>query len=178
MKKFTKLFLLALCTWFLFLWFSNAQNGWYWYTYQDTSYDVSCGSFWCEINLIWLLTQKFLIWIWIVLWILLIISTMKAISLNWRLKNIQKSKYLANIPIINLYPKYKTIFWRILFFFLILFVWFFAYSLYRNIDENKCCFDAPLRQDYTWIIVWILAIIILSVLFSKLIDFHNESSKN
>ena len=28
MKKFTKLFLLALCSWFLFLWFSNAQTDW------------------------------------------------------------------------------------------------------------------------------------------------------
>lgn len=171
MKRFTKIFLLSLCVWFLFLGIGYTQDGWN--IQQDTSYSVSCDSYWCTINPIWWLMQKLLIWIWIILWVIMIISTTKAIILhrNHNLKN----TFLDFLPILNLYIASKTIIWRILFFFLILLVWFFGYSLYRNINDNWCCFDAPSWRDYTWVIIWVFAIIILSILFSRLVDFYKKS---
>jgi len=203
MKRFTKLFLLSICTWFLFLWFSNAQD---WIkqdsntdelnvntnfesknwdkrdkSYNPEVYDIgnSC-HYQCWINLLWFFTQKFLIWIWILLWIMLVILCIKAIILCKKSNNTFRNNWLFYIPILNLYPISKITVGSVRFFCLILMLWFFIYSLYNDIDKNGCCFDSPSWQSYAWIIIWILSIILLWILLSELsylINSYKESSK-
>lgn len=169
MKKLTKFFLLALCTWFSVLALSFAQNIW---DDESISYSPSvysgwkCSSFQCGINLLWFFTQKFLIWIWIILWIMLIILTVKIVSLHRKIKDNSKNVFLSYIPILNLFFIPKSHIRKV--FCLIVMLWFFGYSLYHDINANGCCFDNPSRQSYAWVIVWILAIIVLKLLSSKL----------
>lgn len=196
MKKFTKLFLLALCSWFLFLWFGNAQN----LEENDPftgEYDVSSTENWgftawgrreqglkyraelypwvCHCDTLFIVIFRIILsWIWMILWILLIVLTVKAVILPKKFNDIKKDIYLPHIPVLNLYSISKITVWMSRFFCIILLLWFFVYSLY-NIHRDRCC-PYPSRQDYTWIIVWILTIIILSILISKLNTYSKEHS--
>ena len=184
MKKFTKLFLLTLCSWFLFFWFSNAQEEWYHWEWEKP-YDVSqmnseenmekCVVS-CEVNLFWLFAQLNLIWIWMILWIMYIVLFSKLIKLWKEFKDTYKNGYLFYTPILNLYTMFKITIWKSRFYCLIVLICLFSYSLYINLNENRCCHHEPSWLDYTWIAVWILTIIILSVLISKLNSYSKEHS--
>ncbi len=204
MKKLAKLFLLSLCSWFLFLWSSNAQelmednsytdkiNGntdsWLYFEAWDEKninynppvfLDWDC-HYQCGINLLWFFTQKFLIWIWIILWIIMVILYIKTIILCKKSDINTKNNWLIYIPILNLYPISKITIWNIRFFYFMLMIWFFIHGIYTSINKNKCCFDNPSRQEYFWVIVWICSIIMLGVLLSKLshlIKPDNEINK-
>jgi len=190
MKKLTKLFLLTLCSWPLFLWFGNAQENWddpYLYNWSDPylnydqqtySWDVPCSQYQCGINLLWYLSKKILTWISVILWVIFIILTVKAIILNKRIDEFKKSSIFVYTPILNLYPIFKITIWQTRFFCLIPLIWFFIYSKYRNLRENRCCFDFPSRQDYTWIIVWIFTILVLFALLSELIRIKKNILTN
>lgn len=207
MKNFTKLFLLALCSWFLFLWFSNAQS----WVEQDSNteelnintdksdddknsgidslsradpidepnyisnHNWKCTAL-CGVSLLALFSKRFLIFLWIMLWILLIALTINAITLHKKFKNTPKDIRLAYIPILNLYSISKITIWRSRFFCLVLLIWFFCYSIYRNVNDNRCCYHEPSQLDYLWIIIWIITIIILLVLIPKLHTFFKDYS--
>ena len=197
MKKFTKLFLIALYSWFFLLWFSNAQD-----LHEDNSLtdkqNVSSIENWrstdwnranpydnletwkctatCGISLLWFVFKWIQILTWIILWILLIALTVNAVTLHKGFKNTQKDNYLAYIPILNLYHISKITIWRLRFFYLVLLIWFFCYSICKNINENRCCYHKPSQHVYIWTILWILAIVILWVLLSKLNSYFKEHS--
>lgn len=198
MKKLTKLFLLVLCSWFLFFWFNYAQDleeedfytdeydnldpeydlwGWDTYTmsYEPDLFTGDGCHYNCETNVLWQFSQLLLIWIWITLWIMLIILTVKVVTLYKKLHDNQ-NKALVYIPIINLYSISKITIGKTRFLCIIVLIWFFWYSVYRNISENWCCINFPSRQDYAWIIVWISAIIILWELLSWLSKFNKKNS--
>ena len=197
MEKFTKLLLLTLCFLFLFLLFSNAQNlqennlftdeenvnsieTWWstvWtranqYNYLDTG---KCTAN-CGINLLWLFFIWIQILIWIILWMLLIASTVNTVTLHKRFNNNKKYNCLTYIPILNLYHISKITIWRLRFFCLMLLIWFFGYSIYKNINENRCCYDKPSQYVYIWTVLWILAIVILRILLLKLNSYFKEHS--
>lgn len=178
MKIFTKPLLMLFSLLILWLlWFSNA--GWVppvW-DISHVEYDekVSCSQYKCGINILGLLSQETLIWIWIILCIILFTLTVKAIILNIKFKDSQKNSCLVYIPILNFYYIFKITIWRFRFFCILLLVWFFCYSLYRDFNENRCCFHNPSRYTYVWIIVWILSIVMLLVSLSKLKKFYKNS---
>ena len=165
MKKFTKLFLLALCTWFLFLWFSHAQRDFH---YETIEIDSWCSSYQCDFSPQTFLVHILLIWIWIILCLLLIFLSIKTIILYKKFNTTHQKFWLSHIPVLNIYLISKITIGKIRFFILTLLLLFFVYSIYTHIDNNKCCFDEPSRQEYSWIIIWFISIIILSVLLSKL----------
>ena len=178
MKKLTKLFLLALCSWFLFLWFSFALDGW---TNPDSSNALPYETEWrctalCGVSLLGFFSKRFLIFLWVILWILLLALTINATTLHKKFKNTPKDICLAYVPVLNLYSISKITIWKGRFFYLILLVWFFCYSVYRNINDNRCCYHEPSRIDYAWIIIWISAIIILWELLSWLSKFNKQDS--
>lgn len=194
MKKFCKLFILALCSWFLFLWFNNAQNlgekDFYTDEYDnldpeynksyeyDKSYEPSGDGchYTCAINLLGLFSKLIQAWIWIILWILLVALTVNAVILHKKFKDTQKDTRLSYIPILNLYSISKITIWRSRFFCLILLIWFFVYSICRNFNENRCCIHNPSQYVYLWIILWISAIIILWEFLSWLSKLNKKDS--
>lgn len=180
MKKITKLSLFMLCAWVLLLWFGSAQSDWFsnWGThdiYVPYENEWRCTAL-CEISFLWLFAKRLLILIWVILWMMLIGLTINTITFHKKFNDIQKNTCLAYIPILNLYHVSKITIWRMRFFFIILLIWFFIYSICRNINYNRCCFHNPSRHDYTGIIVWILSIVILSILVSKLHKFYKKTS--
>ena len=206
MKKFTKLFLLALCTWFLFLWFSFAQNqqnshedggnsytddgdtninsefnSWnqyQWVSRENPNDDDPHPKCTCGANPLDVLVRFFLFWITVLLWIILIVTSLKALSLYKKLAITHKNNRLFYFPIINLYPLSKMTIGKIRFFILILLLWFFVYNVYAYITFDNYCCNNPIRQGYSWIIVWICSIIILGVLLSKLSYLTKPSQKD
>jgi len=211
MKRLTKL-LLTLCTWFLFLWFSFAQNqqssyedGGNLYTDDgDTNINSEFNSWnqyqrgspranpeW-EPNIIWegpctcggnmleFILNSFLFLVIILLWIMLIITSLYTKSLYKKLANTYKHNILFYFPIINLYPLSKMTGGKIRFFILILLLWFFIYNVYvyKIFENSNLCCHNPIRQGYSWIIVWICSIVILGVLLSKLSYLIKPSQEN
>lgn len=191
MKKLTKLFLF-LCSWFLFLWPANAQDLLEENSYSDKINVISDSGnyFWdlkkiemnynpniysnspctCGMNMLDFFVRVLLFWIKILLWIMIIILSLKTISLYKKLANTYKHNKLFYVPVINLYPLSKITIWKIRFFILILLSWFFIYNtyVYEIFSNNNLCCKNPIRQGYSWIIVWICSIIILGILLSKL----------
>ncbi len=201
MKKLAN-FLLFLCSWFFFLWFCNAQDLTEENSYSD-KINISSDSghfFWdlekremdytpniysnspctCDMNMLDFYVRVFLFWIKILLWIMIIILSLKTISLYKKLANTYKHNKLFYVPVINLYPLSKITIWKIRFFILILLSWFFIYNIYVYgiFSNNNLCCKNPIRQGYSWIIVWICSIIISGVLLSKLSYLTKPSQKN
>lgn len=204
MKKFTKLIVLSLCSWFFFLWFSNAQDLTEENSYSDKINVISDSGhyFWglekremdynpniysnthctCGMNMLDFSVRVFLFWIKILLWIMIIILSFKTILLYKKLSGTYNHNRLFYFPVINLYPLSKITIWKIRFFILILLLWFFFYNTYSYkifTDNNLCC-ENPIRQWYSWIIVWICSTIILWILISKLsylIKSYNKIDK-
>jgi len=195
MKTLAKLFLLSLCSWFLFLWFSNAQNlewndsltgeyesaeSWSFTVWSrenpNFEYNTQYGEV-CPYDMFVIVIFKMILsWIWIILWILLIALTVKAVILYKKFEDTSKDTHLFYIPVLNLYSISKITIWKSRFFCVMLLICFFGYNVYENMHrDNSCCPD-PSRQDYTWIIVWISAIIILWELLSWLSKFNKKDS--
>lgn len=195
MKKIIKSFFLSLFLWLLFLWFSNAQNlevndylnnedkelsnenfvsNWR-TTYKDFSITPWASNYCtCAINIIEYFLLIYLILIWIILWILLIVLRVKAVKFD----NTKTHTLLYYIPILNLYTPFKITIWGTRFLCICILLWFFSYSLYQSINRDRRCCPNPSWQEYTWFIVWILAIIILLVLISKFSKINkNDSNK-
>ena len=190
MKKLSKLFVLSLCTRCLVFWFSDAQNLIKEYSYtgehnvnadfeskswdnesislnHDIYWDRRCA---CGMNMLDLFVNVFLFWIKILLWLMLIISLLKTISLYKKLTDTYKHNRLLFSPLLNLYPLSEITIGKFRFFILILLLWFFTYNIYayKIFTQNNLCCSNPIRQGYSWIIVWICSNILLGVLLSKL----------
>lgn len=170
MKKLTKLFLLVLCSWFLFFWFSNAQDlieG----DFHTDEYIVNIGyehqktyglvSMWCNCKrpeIVQIYTSFPLLVCWLLLF-LSICSILLSTKFN---KTWIKSK-LFYIPILNLYPLFKNIIWRIWFYILLLNIFFICF-VYVKIWNVCACDYVPLSEFYA-ILMSIILIISLLILF-------------
>ena len=179
MKKLTKFFLLASCTWFLFLWFSFAQNLIEEDTYADElsvnadfgsngrdneSYNpnvYSAANYHCSIPARLLIAEYSLLIIW---WIFAVIS-LCSIILYYKFKNTRKYSRSFCVPIINIYALSKITIGRIRFYCLVLLIWFIGYLAFIN---KNSCYGYPDWLLFPVIIAWLFSFIILLILWDKL----------
>lgn len=163
MKKIARFFLLTV-VWLSFLWLSYAQD---WGGQPDMVWSNKCM---CSTPL-WELFSAFFL---IIIWLFLVILSLCSITLYKKHKDKLKNPIILCIPILNLYQLFKITIWRIRFYCLIIFVWFFGYLIYSNRDW--CC-HFPHRLTYPVIVIWFLSICILIAFLVKLIIISKKSNK-
>lgn len=185
MKKLDKFLLLAVI-WLNFLWLCYAQNldsfnngsldsfnnGSVYVKYDSYAQNYSYASHMCACITPFRTELSYLFLI--LIWFILVILSLCSITLYKKYKDKLKYPIILCIPLLNLYQAFKITIWRIRFYCLILFVWFFGYLIYSNRDW--CCSFSD-ELVYPVIVVWLLSICILLVFLIKLIIISRKSDK-
>lgn len=190
MKKFTKLFLLALCTWFLFLWFNFAQNqqashendlftddsnsninsefnSWFnnaqysWY-YIEWIQKISC---------IIPSIGRFSYWFLKLTLLILIFLSLCSIPLYKKFKNIDKNNRFFCVPLLNIYPLFRITMGKIRLYCVMVYLLFLVYLNYKYdyCDDN----ETIMRLIFY---LGLFSIIILLILWIELISLYKWNS--
>ncbi len=165
MKKIAKLFLIVIL-WALFVWVTSATD---WENPEKYTEHVTRV---CQCNTPF--REGFsMFFLFIICWFLVILS-LCSITLYKKHKDKLRNPAILCIPMLNLYQLFKITIWRIRFYCIIIFIWFFGYLIYSNRDW--CC-DSPYWLIYPVFVTWFLSICILVVFLVKLIIISKKSDK-
>ena len=206
MKKLTKLFLLALCSWFLFLWFSNAQS---WVEqdsnteelnintnkfdddkkFESDSLNNSRESLNTDINYVpnelkidcygWISVVVWSQWLLMLVWLILILLSLCAIPLYKKFKGTNKNSHFFRLPLLNIYPLFKITVGKVRFYYIIVYLLFLGCIIVYDHVIHGICYDNEeiIRYTILTLLIWGLSsIIILSILWIKLIFLYKKDS--
>jgi len=198
MKKVTKLFLLALCSWLLFLWFSNAQSWIHENPYitedntvvnannSDINENVNSESYSID-DFIWYSqagTMTCFEWISIVgssylllilIWLILILLSLCSIPLYKKFKDTNKISQFFRLPLLNIYPLFKITIGKIRFYYIIVYLLFLICILIYDHVVYHVCYDGKILR-YPLLIWGFSSIIILLILWNKLVFLYKWDS--
>ena len=201
-----KLFLLTLCSWFLFLWLGNAQS---WVEtdshikelninmdksdddkkFESDSLNNSRESLNTDINYVpnelkidcygWISVVVWSQWLLMLVWLILILLSLCAIPLYKKFKGTNKNSHFFCLPLLNIYLLFKITVGKVRFYYVIVYLLFLGCIIVYDHVIHGICYDNEeiIRYTILTLLIWGLSsIIILSILWIKLIFLYKKDS--